>query len=189
VVLALLGDPNDPELDPRLRRTVAENTGRWAARHAAPGRAYGSTLVDGLALEGVRPFAEPAPDAVAGALEATLDDHHGRVLLVAPDVPRLDDALAAAALGDLDAGNAFSFAPATDGRPFLLALARADASHLALLGPRDRHRDELFTLAADLGGEIGMLRSERRLVTPADARSLAIDPLAPAALRSPPASI
>jgi hypothetical protein len=133
--------------------------------------------------DGLTPFAEPAPEAVAEALAATLHDHHGPVLLVGPDVPRLDDALAAAALGDLAAGNTFSFAPATDGRPFLLAVARADAAHLALLGPRDRHRDELFALAAELGGEIGMLRSERRLVTAADARSLAIDPLAPATLR------
>lgn len=188
VVLAVLGEPPDPALDAGLRRAVAARAARWAARHAAPGRAYASEIVDGATAPGVRPFAEPVPEAVAGTLAELLASHPGPVLLVGPDVPGLDDALAAAALGDLAAGSGLAFAPATDGRPFLLALARADAAHLALVGRRDRHRDEVFALAAGLGGDVGLLRSERRLVTPADARSLAVDPLAPAALRDLAAS-
>lgn len=183
VVLALLGEPPDPALDRELRRAVAGHAARWATRHAAPGRAYASVLVDGATAPGVGPFAEPDPEAVAGALAELLADHAGPVVLVAPDVPRLDDALAEAALGDLAAGSGLAFAPATDGRPFLLALARADAEHLALLGRRDRHRDEIFALAAGLEGDVGLLRSERRLVTPADARALAVDPVVAEDLR------
>jgi hypothetical protein len=37
--------------------------------------------------------------------------------------------------------------------------------------------------AAELiGGELGLLRSERRLVTPGDARAFAVDPLTPTEL-------
>jgi hypothetical protein len=145
---------------------------------AAPGRAFVSDRI-AANLGGAIPFAEPEPEEVAGALAAALAGHEGPLLLVAPDVPRLDAALAAAALGDVAAGCVFSFAPATDARPFLIALAQATPASLALVGGRDRHRDEIFAAAVALGGEIGLLRSERRVVTPADAQALALDPLVP----------
>jgi hypothetical protein len=67
-------------------------------------------------------------------------------------------------------------APATDGRPFLVALAKADPALVmqAAGGLKDRQA------AAELvGGEFGLLRSERRLVSPGDARAFLADPLAP----------
>ncbi|MDX6639353.1 MAG: hypothetical protein QOF12_364 [Solirubrobacteraceae bacterium] len=153
-------------------------------RHAAQGQALVSDLV-AAAPFGARVFSEPASeDEVAAALGDALGDHAGPALLVAPDVPRLDDALAAAALGDLAAGCALSFAPATDSRPYLLALAEASPQSLALVGARDRHREAVFAAAIELGGDVGLLRSERRVVTPQDARALAIDPLVPADLRA-----
>lgn len=155
----------------------------WAVRHAASGRALVSDLV-APAPPDARAFAEPAADRVAAALADALSDHAGPVLLVAPDVPRLDDDLAAAALGDLAAGCALSFAPATDSRPYLLALAETSPQSLALVGARDRHREAVFAAAMELGGDVGLLRSERRVVTPQDARALAIDPLVPAELRT-----
>jgi hypothetical protein len=98
------------------------------------------------------------------------------VLLVAPDVPGLDDRLAHAALADLAAGAPLAMAPATDGRPFLVALARADPAlvRAAADGLPDR---QAATKLID--GELGLLRSERRLVTPGDARAFAADPLTP----------
>jgi glycosyltransferase A (GT-A) superfamily protein (DUF2064 family) len=182
-VLALLGEPADLALDPALRRAVAAIAGRWAVRVAAPGRALISDRVEGAAVEGARPFAEPEPERAAAALGEALAEHRGPVLLVAPDVPRLDPGLAAAALDDLASGCALSFAPATDARPFLLALRAATPESLALVGGRDRRRDEVFAAAMALGGEVGLLRSERRVVTPADARALALDPLVPSELR------
>lgn len=161
-MLAALAEPQDPALDPLLRSTVADRAWAWA--QAAAG--------GGLAL---RSDAEPA------AAVAELD-HDGPLLLVAPDVPHLDPALAPAAFADIAAGAVMSFAPGTEGRPYLLAFPSPTAPAVALLSAEDRHRDSLFAQAIGLG-EIGMLRSERRLVTPADALALAIDPLTPPELR------
>jgi hypothetical protein len=183
VVLALFGEPPDPALDPALRAAVADIAVAWAVRHAAAGWALVSDRV-APAPPGARAFGETAEDEVAAALGEALRTHAGPVLLIAPDVPRLDDALAEAALGDLTAGCALSFAPATDSRPYLLALAEASPQSLALVGARDRHREAVFAAAIDLGGDVGLLRSERRLVTSQDAHSLAIDPLVPAQLRA-----
>ena len=67
-------------------------------------------------------------------------------------------------------------APATDGRPFLIALARPEPAlvRAAADGLPDRQA------AAELtAGEFGLLRSERRLVSAGDARAFAADPLTP----------
>lgn len=114
------------------------------------------------------------PDAPA-AVEA-LRRHTGPVLLVAPDVPGLDDRLALAALADLAAGADLTMAPATDGRPFLVALAVASPELVLQAAGGLQDREAAATLA---GGEFGLLRSERRLVTPGDARAFAADPLTP----------
>lgn len=168
-MLAVLGEPPDPALDPELRRAVAALAAAWAQRVASPG----------LALS-----VDAGPDEVVAALGERLAGHRGPVVLVAPDVPRLDDALAAAALGDLAAGCTLSFAPATDAKPYLLALPGARPEGLALVGGRDRRREAVFAEAMALGGEVGLLWSERRVVTPADARALALDPLVAEPLRS-----
>jgi hypothetical protein len=181
-VLAALSDPPDPALPEALRVAVAAMAGRWAARTASPGRAFVSTKLPGAAVDGTTPFDEPDREQLAAAIGVALSDHDGPLVLVASDVPRLDDRLADAALGDLAAGCALSFAPATDARPCLLALAGPDPRLLALLTAGDR-RDEVLAAALELGGEVGLLRSERRVVTPGDARALALDPLVPPELR------
>jgi hypothetical protein len=109
----------------------------------------------------------------AAALEA-LAGHTGPVILLAPDVPGLDDRLAQAVLADLAAGAQLAMAPATDGRPFLVALASADAGLVRAAAdglPGQLGASEL------IDGDVGLLRSERRLVTPGDARAFAADPL------------
>ena len=80
---------------------------------------------------------------------------------------------------DLAHGAQLAMAPATDGRPFLIALARADPAivRAAADGLPDRQ-----AAAGLIGGEFGLLRSERRLVTPGDARAFAADPLTPPGL-------
>jgi hypothetical protein len=98
------------------------------------------------------------------------------VLLVAPDVPGLHVHHAEVALGDLRAGALAVIAPATDATPFLLGFARPDADLIELAGER------FESLAARVyagEGMLGLLRSERRLVSAADARALAVDPVAP----------
>ena len=137
------------------RRAVA-----WAAAH---GPALRALVEDG--------------EAAAQAL----DGHAGPVLLVAPDVPGLDDRLAAMALADLAEGARLAMAPATDGRPFLVALAAAEPAlvRAAADGLPDRE-----SAAKLIDGEIGLLRSERRLVSAGDARAFAADPLTPPELRA-----
>lgn len=165
VVLAALGEPPDPALDPALREAVATHAVDWARSVAGEERAFVS---------------DSSPDELTELLRG----HAGPVLFVASDVPRLDLALAEAALGDLAAGCVLSFAPATDATPFLLAFADPRPEALTLLAGRDGRRETLFAEAMALGGEVGLLRSERRVVTPADARALALDPLVPEPLRS-----
>jgi hypothetical protein len=102
-------------------------------------------------------------------------------MLCAPDVPRLGDAHLEAARDDLAAGVLLTSAPAGDGMPFLIVLARAEPDLLALVGAPF---ETVAAAAVARGAELGMLRSERRLASLADARALRADPLAPPALRA-----
>jgi hypothetical protein len=171
-VLAALAAAPDPALDgalgveraAALRAALAARAEAWAREVAAGGAVLGLTSADAAALAGA------------------LGEHDGPVVLVAPDVPHLDRALADAALADLEAGCVVALAPATDGNAFLHALARPAPELLALAFAQDRRRDDVIAAAVALG-EVGLLRSERRLVSPADARALALDPLAPEELR------
>jgi surface antigen len=139
-----------------VRREVLAVARRWVAA-AAPDRAFEATTV--------------------GAAVAALEGHDGPLLLVAPDVPGLDDGLAAAALEDLADGVGISVGPTTDGSPYLVALPSAAPELLALV---ELNREELFAAVVGLEGGMGMLRAERRLVSPADARAFSADPsLAP----------
>jgi glycosyltransferase A (GT-A) superfamily protein (DUF2064 family) len=110
-----------------------------------------------------------------------LDASDGPVILVAPDVPALADHHLAAARDDLAAGVLLSSAATGDGSPFLVVLSTGDPELLAAVGASF---NDVLGLAAARGGELGMIRAERRLTTLADARALAVDPLTPAALRT-----
>lgn len=163
VILASLGAPADAELgallgpgpSAALRDELVARARRWVAA-VAPGRAFEAT----------------SPFMAAAALR----DHDGPVLLVAHDVPALGAGHAAAALGDLAQGFGGVYGPSLDGSPFLIALPRPDPELLDRLG---EGFDALAQAAASSGGGIGLLHAERRLVTPADARALAADPVAP----------
>jgi hypothetical protein len=163
LVVKTLSAPFDVSLVEALGPQAAASVHAWLHQRALSwARTHGPTL-------------HAAVDDGAAAV-AALGDHTGPVLLVAYDVPGLDDRLAHAALVDLDHGAELAMAPATDGRPFLVALAHADPElvRAAADGLPDRQA------AADLiGGEFGLLRSERRLVTAGDARAFAADPLTP----------
>jgi len=161
-VLSTLAAPVDPSLDELLgsdaarllRRELALRACKWAAAVAG---------ADGAAFEA---------NSADAALTA-LDGHSGPTLLVAPDVPGLDARLAEAALADLDEGSVVSFAPATDAHPYLIATPSPDPEITALAG---HSREAMFEAIAKRGGHAGMLRSERRLVSAADARAFAADP-------------
>jgi glycosyltransferase A (GT-A) superfamily protein (DUF2064 family) len=104
----------------------------------------------------------------------------GPVLLVAPDVPGLSPDHLSAALADLAAGVLLTTGASGDGSPFLIALASAEPRLLDLVGASF---DTVVATTIELGGELGMLRAERRLASLADARAVRADPLAPPELR------
>jgi hypothetical protein len=91
-------------------------------------------------------------------------------------VPGLSDELAAAALSDLAGGRDLAIGPSGDGSMFFVAIAHRDPRLVALIG---QPFPGVAVTAGALGFTVGMLRSERRLVTPADAFALLADPLAP----------
>ena len=188
-----------PELQPllgadrcaALQALLVRRAAAWAAA-AAPGAAF--VAVDGpldavtaLLPAGVTAFAqegaEPA-DVLAAAIGRI---GRGPLLIAGADCPRLSAFHAAAALEDLAAGcdvavgatleGGWYLAGLRDPRPELLTVA-ADAWQ------REGGIAVVLRRAAELGVEVGMLRHERLLVTPADAAALLADPLLPDELRS-----
>jgi hypothetical protein len=162
VVLSTLAAPRDPELDillgdaraAALREALALRARRWAARVAGDA-AYEATSV--------------------GAAGVALHDHSGPVVMVAPDVPFLWDDWAPLVRADLEDGALVVIGPSTDGSPFLVAVPSAEPEALEFAGATFEQLagDPRLTEAG-----IGMLRSERRLVTVSDARAFVADPLA-----------
>ena len=167
VIVGALGAPADPELDALLgadgahevRRALAARARRWAAA-VAPDDAFEATTVE--------------------AAQAALREHRGPVLLAAPDVPGLDAAVARAALDDLAAGCDVAVGVAHDARPYVIAAPSAQSDLLELVSAS--FASGVLSAFADRGLTLGMLRHERRLASAADARALAVDPLAPADL-------
>jgi hypothetical protein len=112
---------------------------------------------------------------------AQLPSDDGPVVLVAPDVPALGAAHRDAIRADLAAGVLLSSAATGDGTPFLMALSTADPELLALIGVPF---NDLVAAAMARGGELGMLRAERRLASIGDGHALLADPLTPPELRA-----
>ncbi|MGZ4276030.1 MAG: hypothetical protein ACXVFK_04955 [Solirubrobacteraceae bacterium] len=168
IVAALAAEP-DPALDDllgaagarALRAELAARARRGAAA-VAPARAFEATTM--------------------GAAAAALHGHGGPVLLAAPDVPALDEGLARMALGDLAAGCDVVLGAAHDARPYLVALPAVDERLMEMAA--GRFEGGLLGAMAERRLTLGMLRAERRLASAADARALALDPLAPADLRA-----
>jgi hypothetical protein len=164
VIVGALGAPQDPELDRllgadgarRLRAELAARARRWAAA-AAPGHAFEATTLD--------------------AARAALHDHVGAVLLAAPDVPGLDARVASAALEDLAQGCDVVVGVAHDARPYVIAVPDVDSESAQLV--EGSFGGGVLTAFAERGLTLGMVRHERRLASAADARALAMDPLAP----------
>ena len=183
----LLGSQRCAALQALLIRRVAA----WAAA-AAPRSAFlavEGSLDDVASLlpAGVTAFAQEGRDP-AGVLEAAVARiGRGPLLIAGTDCARLGAAHATAALDDLAAGCDVVIG-ATLGGGWYLAGLREPRPELLTVAPEAWRREGGFALvlkrAAELGAEVGMLRHERLLVTPADAEALLADPLLPDELRA-----
>ena len=119
---------------------------------------------------------------VADAVARVHGHSPGPVLVLWPDLPRLLPYHAQAVSGDLRAGVDIVLGPVFDGGFYLIALARPLPSLFALPGQVWRGRGALQNVldgAARAHLQAGVLRGERALHRPADARAALADPLLP----------
>ncbi len=180
-----------PEGCARLQGLLLARTARWAAA-VAPGAAFVAfTPDDALAEVGdlVPPGTDLFPqegadlgERLAAATTRVLGMHEGPLLTVGTDLATLEAGHAAAALDDLADGIDVTFGPAFDGGYYLIGLRAPHPEVFALPseawgGPRVLELS--LRAAAEAGLSLGMLRGERDLDTPADARAALADPRFP----------
>ncbi|MDX6675219.1 MAG: uncharacterized protein QOH11_2637 [Solirubrobacteraceae bacterium] len=175
----------------RLQALLLARAARWAA-DVAPGAAFvaftpGESLAEVGALlpAGTDLFSQEGADLGARLAAATgrvLAMHDGPLLTVGTDLATLEPRHAVAALDDLADGIDVTFGPAFDGGYYLIGLREPHPEVFALPseawgGPRVLELS--LQAAAEAGLSLGMLRGERDLDTPADARAALADPRFP----------
>lgn len=118
---------------------------------------------------------------LADASARVLARNGGPLLIVWPDLPCFRAGHASAALDDLRAGCDVVLGPAIDGGLYLVGIARPLPELFAL--PEQAWRNDAMAVALtairEVGYEVGILRAERALHRPADARAALADPLLP----------
>ena len=164
VVVEALAAAPDPALDALLGTEAA---GRLRSALRARARRWASAVAGGNAYE--------ATSLAAAA--AAVHGHVGPLLLAAPDVPALDEAVAGVALADLAEGCDLVLGVTHDALPYLVGLPRRDDAlvELAVAG----FAGGILPAFSDRGLTLGMLAHHRRLASAADARAFALDPLTP----------
>ena len=191
--------PVKPELQPllgaarcaALQALLVRRAAEWAAA-VAPGAAFVAVEgaldeVAGLLPAGVTAFPQQGGDPAAVLASAVARVDRGPLLVAGTDCTRLGAGHAAAALEDLAEGCDVAIGATLEGGWYLAGL-REPRPELLAVAPAGWQRAGGFSVvlrrAAELGAEVGMLRHERALVTPADAAALLADPLLPAELRA-----
>lgn len=186
----------------RLQEVLLARAAGWAAA-VAPDAAYVAVAPAGpgaradvgrLLPDAVELLDQRGADTAARLREACAEvfarhaDADGAavrpLLLAGTDQPLLGPKHAAAALDDLGPGGCdVCFGQSFDGGHYLVGLARPLLHVLDLaLGPGGGESSvwQNVEAARTAGLSIGMLRAERALATPLDARALLADPLTPA---------
>jgi glycosyltransferase A (GT-A) superfamily protein (DUF2064 family) len=173
-----------------LRRALA-----WA-RAAAPGADYTAvelTAADEARLElppperRLTPHGDPHGAGAMEVAERLFAAGHTPVLLAGTECPVLSLDHATAARDDLDNECDLVIGPMFGGGWYLLGLARP-IPELASLPADSWDSPDVMALAVvaaqQAGLEIGLLRPERRLLTPADHGAALVDPLVPLEVRA-----
>ena len=177
-----------------LQAELIARASRWA-HEVAPGAVHVAHEPADAGRE-LRPLVGPETslfpqngDGIAGRLAdaaaRVFARSHRPLVIVWPDLPRLQPQHAAGALDDLSAGCDVVLGPAIDGGLYLVALAGPTPKLFGLPEQAWRSPDVMtvgLAAARDAGLEIGILRSERALHRPADVRAALADPLLPAGL-------
>jgi glycosyltransferase A (GT-A) superfamily protein (DUF2064 family) len=123
---------------------------------------------------------------VGDAASRVFAHHHGPLLIVWPDLPRLLPAHAAAALSDLRDGCRLVLGPTVDGGLYMIGLSQVIPELFAIPERVWRGGDLVaaaYAASAAAKLQVGLLRAERGLRRPADVRAALADPLLPARLR------
>ncbi|HEY2636030.1 MAG TPA: DUF2064 domain-containing protein [Solirubrobacteraceae bacterium] len=172
-----------------LRAALVRRAVGWACEVGEPWLAYAPAAAEAelreLAGPDVALMAQAEGDEaarLAAATAAVLERHGGPLLVAGVEEPRLGPAHAAAALEDLATGADFVIGPALDGGWYLLGLARP-LPDLFALDPALWSSADVMPLAIaaaqGAGLEVGLLRPEQPLRTPAQGRAALRDPLFP----------
>jgi uncharacterized protein len=180
-----------PLLDAPRRQTLQavliQRAAAWAAAAAAPGAAYVAvTPADRVAEVAalLPPGVTAIPGEDGGPAAAIARVGRAPLLVAGAECPRLGPAHARAALDDLAAGCDLVFGATLDGGWYLAALREPRPELLAVASERFGGLGPVLRRARELDAEVGMLRHERVLATPADAAAMLADPLLPAELRA-----
>jgi uncharacterized protein len=175
----------------RLQGALLARSARWAAA-VAPGAAFVAFTpadalgeVGHLVPAGTDLFPQEGADLgerLAAATARVFGLHDGPLLTVGTDLATLGRRHAAAALDDLADGIDATFGPAFDGGYYLIGLRAAHPEVFALPteawgGPQVLELS--LRAAAEAGLSLGLLRGERDLDIPADARAALADPRFP----------
>jgi uncharacterized protein len=189
--------PLEPLLGARraaaLQALLIRRAAAWAAA-AAPAAAFVAVEpaaaieeVAALVPAGVSVFAQEGADHSDVLAAAIRRIGRGPLLIVRAGCPLLAPAHAAAALDDLAAGCDVAIGTTLEGGWYLVGL-REPRPELLTVAPEASQRGGgiglVLARARELRAEVGMLRQERLLVTPADAAALLADPLLPGDLRA-----
>jgi glycosyltransferase A (GT-A) superfamily protein (DUF2064 family) len=172
----LMGDASRSDEQERELEQLLGRDGRQRLRSALVSEATGWGRE--LAPDALR--VAPAAGRLADATNEVFATHGGPMIVVWPCLPRLRPELASAALGDLAAGCDLVLGPVIDGGLYLLGLARPMPELFSLPDEQWQGPDVMtiaFEAARDSGLEVGILRAERALHSPADVRAALADPL------------
>lgn len=176
-----------------LQAVLIRRAAAWAVQ-VAPGTAFFAVAgganadeVRALLPRGVRAFAADGATEDERLADAVARIGRGPLLVAGSDCPRLGPAHAAAALGDLAAGCDAVFGATLEGGWYLAGLREPRAELLSAAAPTSGF-GAVLQRAAELGAEVGLLRHERLLLTPADAAAFLADPILPRDVRAALAS-